>query len=297
MHDDQLHVDLDIARRLITEQFPQWRDEPIAEIAPAGTVNAIYRIGDALTARFPLRPEAPGVAVELLRTEASALAEFAACSPFPAPEPVAIGLPAPGYPSPWSVQTWLPGEAASPGGLGHSGVFARDIAVLIRALRRADTRGRGFSGRGRGGDLQAEDEWMASCLRQSEGLLEVPPLRALWADFRLLPPGGVNVMCHGDLIPGNLLVRGDRLSGVLDGGGFSPADPALDLVAAWHMFEPAARAALREAVGSDDTEWRRGAAWAFAQAMGLAWYYRESNPVMSALGRSTLTRILHAPDL
>jgi hypothetical protein len=31
--------------------------------------------------------------------------------------------------------------------------------------------------------------------------------------------------------------------------------------------------------------------------MGLVWYYRRSNPVMSALGRSTLTRVLDDPEL
>lgn len=35
----------------------------------------------------------------------------------------------------------------------------------------------------------------------------------------------------------------------------------------------------------------------FQQAMGLVWYYRESNPEMSALGRSTLGRILSDPEI
>jgi aminoglycoside phosphotransferase (APT) family kinase protein len=104
-------------------------------------------------------------------------------------------------------------------------------------------------------------------------------------------------MTHGDLIPPNLLVRDGRLAGVLDGGGFGPADPSLDLVAAWHLLDPRPRRALREALAADDLEWRRGAAWAFLQSMGLVWYYRRSNPVMSALGRSTLTRVLDDPEL
>src|SRR5690348_15673449 len=108
MHEDQLHVDVDIARRLISEQFPQWRNEPISELATAGTVNAIYRIGDEAAARFPLRPDDAGTGPGLLRAEATALAEFAAYSPFPAPRPVAIGSPGSGYPSHWSVQTWVP---------------------------------------------------------------------------------------------------------------------------------------------------------------------------------------------
>jgi len=41
----------------------------------------------------------------------------------------------------------------------------------------------------------------------------------------------------------------------------------------------------------DDLEWARGQAWAFQQAMGLVWYYRDSNPTMSEMGRRTLEQI------
>jgi len=92
-----------------------------------------------------------------------------------------------------------------------------------------------------------------------------------------------------------VLVQDGRLVGVLDGGGFGPADPALDLVAAWHLLEPGPRAELRHALGCGEVEWKRGMAWAFQQAMGLVWYYLESNPPMSRLGRRTLDRILAAP--
>jgi aminoglycoside phosphotransferase (APT) family kinase protein len=99
-------------------------------------------------------------------------------------------------------------------------------------------------------------------------------------------------MSHGDLIPGNVLVRDGRLVGVLDAGGFGPADPALDLVSAWHLLDRRPREQLKAAMGCGDVEWARGMAWAFQQAMGLVWYYVRSNPVMSRLGRRTLDRIL-----
>ena len=101
-------------------------------------------------------------------------------------------------------------------------------------------------------------------------------------------------MTHGDLIPGNLLVADGRLTGVLDVGGLGPADPALDLVAAWHLLEPGPRQAFRDALGCGDLEWARGSAWAFEQAMGLVWYYAESNPAMSHTGRRTLERLTAA---
>jgi aminoglycoside phosphotransferase (APT) family kinase protein len=123
------------------------------------------------------------------------------------------------------VQTWLSGDVATPNGLATSATFAMDLASLVGALRAADTGGRHFAGNGRGGNLEDSDEWMAVCFRESEDMLPVDQLRSLWATFRALPAAGPDMMTHGDLIPGNLLVDGEHLVGVIDGGNFGPADP------------------------------------------------------------------------
>jgi phosphotransferase family enzyme len=97
-----------------------------------------------------------------------------------------------------------------------------------------------------------------------------------------------------DLVPGNVLVAGGRLAGVLDVGCFGAADPALDLIGAWTLLAAGPRLLLRDALRCTDLDWERGKAWAFQQAMGLVWYYAETNPVMSRLGRVTLDRIQSA---
>lgn len=296
MHDDQVDVTAETVAALIREQFTQWSGKAIRLVASTGTVNATFRIGDDLSARFPLRPVDAAEALEALEREARASAELAQVSPFPAPEPVALGQPGAGYPMPWSVQTWLPGTVAFDADPSGSDAFAEDLAAFITALRDADTRGRPFGGEGRGGVLAHHDGWMAKCFEESEGLLDVPRLRQVWSRFRELPRTGADVMSHGDLIPGNVLVAGDRLSGVLDTGGFGPADPALDLVSAWHLLRPGPREVLRKTLDCDDLEWERGKAWAFQQAMGVVWHYAESNPTMSGMGRRTLDRVLESTE-
>ncbi|ONI75650.1 aminoglycoside phosphotransferase [Kribbella sp. ALI-6-A] len=296
MHADQVDVTTATVAALIHEQFPQWSGKAIRLLPSTGTVNAIFRIGDDLSARFPLRLAEADEVLAVLQQEARASAELAQVSPFPVPEPVALGEPGSGYPMPWSVQTWLPGTIAFDADPSGSDAFAEDLAAFIAALRNADTRGRLFSGEGRGGVLTHHDEWMAKCFDESEGLLDVPRLRELWSHFRELPRTSADVMSHRDLIPGNVLVTGDRLSGVLDTGSFGPADPALDLVGAWHLLQAGPRQVLRQTLGCDDLEWERGKAWAFQQAMGLVWYYVESNPTMSGMGRRTLARILESME-
>ncbi|WP_217185602.1 aminoglycoside phosphotransferase family protein [Streptomyces sp. AC495_CC817] len=294
MHVDQVNVTTETVESLVREQFSRWSGRTIRRVPSNGTVNAIFRIGDDLSARLPLRPADPDEALAVLEREALASAELARVSPFPVPEPVALGEPGAGYPMPWSVQTWLPGTVASDADPSGSDAFAEDLAAFVAALRDTGTRGRVFDGDNRGGVLTDHDEWMATCFAQSEDLLDVPRLRRLWSRLRELPRTSADVMSHGDLIPGNVLVAGDRLCGVLDTGGFGPADPALDLVGAWHLLRTGPREVLRRALGCDDLEWERGKAWAFEQAMGLVWYYVESNPPMSAMGRRTLARLLES---
>jgi aminoglycoside phosphotransferase (APT) family kinase protein len=258
MHPDQLTVSLATVRRLVDALQP-------------GDVGATRR---------------------WLESEARAARELLGRTRFRTTEPVAVGEPGEGFPLPWSVQTWLPGVSATDQDPGGSVAFAHDLAEFIAGVRAIDTGGRGFDGKGRGGDLRAHDAWMDTCFARSERLLDVPRLRRLWAALRELPRTAGDVMTHGDLIPGNVLVRDGRLAGVIDVGGLGPADPSLDLVGAWHLLEAGPRQVLRDDLACDDLAWERGKAWAFEQAMGAAWYYLESNPAMTLMGQRTLQRIL-----
>lgn len=292
MHEDQLTVHVPAVRELIDAQFPRWRGLPVAPVDSQGTVNAIFRVGEGLTARFPLRPDDPAAVRLQLEQEAEAARELVGRTRFPTPEPRAIGEPGAGYPLPWSVQTWVPGVTASEADPGSSKGFARDLAEFVLGVRAIPTGGRSFSGGGRGGVILDHEAWMETCFENSEGLVNVSLMRRLWEGMRDLPRGAdPDVMSHRDLIPGNVLVRGGRLAGVLDVGGLGPADPALDLIGAWHLLDAGPRMIFREMMGCSDIEWARGRAWAFIQAMGAVWYYVDSNPGMSRWAMRTLARV------
>lgn len=292
MHPSQLDVPLHTVRRLVADQFPQWGSLPIRQVASHGTVNALFRIGEDLVARFPLQPGDVASTRRWLEAEAAAARVLLGRTRFATPKPAGLGEPGAGYPLPWSVQTWVPGTVASENDPGHSVAFAHDLANFIQEVRAIDTHGRPFRGAGRGGDLRSHDAWMEECFQRSEGLVDVPRLRALWAELRELPRRTSDVMTHGDLTPGNVLVSHGHLNAVIDVGGLGPADPALDLVSAWHLLEAGPRSALQEDLNCDELEWARGKAWAFEQAMGAAWYYVTSNPTMSLMGQRTLNRLL-----
>ena len=292
MHDDQLTVDEGQVAALMADQLPETAGEHVQHLPGSGTVNAIFRVGARLTARFPLRADDPATTRSILEQEAAAADELRPVSPFPVPRPVHVGDPGHGYPMPWSAQTWIDGRTATPTSCADSAAVAHDLATLIGALREADTRGRRFSGGGRGGDLTDHEAWMEKCLHKCRDLIDTAALRRLWSSCQELPREDPDLMSHTDLIPGNLLIEGDRLVGVLDCGGYGAADPALDLVCAWHLLGREAREVLRVELSCPDLQWERGKAWAFEQAMGAYWYYLDTNPPMAHMGRTTLARLL-----
>ena len=88
MHADQLHVDAQTVRRLVEVQFPQWRALPVTQLRTAGTVNAIFRIGEDLAARFPLVGQDPAQGRASLVAEAQATRELADAATVPTSLPV-----------------------------------------------------------------------------------------------------------------------------------------------------------------------------------------------------------------
>ena len=101
------------------------------------------------------------------------------------------------------------------------------------------------------------------------------------------PPSWV----HGDLHPGNLLVEGARLSGVIDFGDLTAGDPATDVAVAWMLLGPEPRAALRTGLGVDDATWARGRGWALAHSMAVLAHSTDDS-AMAAMARRTLGAVL-----
>jgi aminoglycoside phosphotransferase (APT) family kinase protein len=294
MHAGQLNVATEHVAELIREQFPDWLALPIREVPSHGTVNALFRIGDGLVARFPILPGDPAEVRRELEDEADAARRLRAMSPYPTPEPVAIGAPSEVYPLPWAVYSWVDGTIAYDADVAGSPAFAEDLARFVLALRAEPTEGRVFTGAWRGGLLTSQDEFVADGLEHSRGMIDVHGLARLWSELRTTPRTEPDVWTHRDLMPGNLLVKDGRLAGIIDVGTFTVSDPAMDLQPAWNLLDANARPAFRAALGSGDDEWRRGMGWAFAQAIGCLWYYVETNPVMSRTAHHTLTALLTA---
>jgi aminoglycoside phosphotransferase (APT) family kinase protein len=103
---------------------------------------------------------------------------------------------------------------------------------------------------------------------------------------------GAPTWVHSDLMPSNLLLSEGRLTGVIDFATVGIGDPACDLIVAWNLLPPSARAVFRDIVDVDEATWMRGRGWALSMALTQLPYYRHTNPVISANARHVIGEIL-----
>lgn len=294
MHADEADIDSDLVQRLLRGQFPHWGDLPLERVASGGTVNAIYRLGGALTVRLPRTASG----TRALEWEARWLRRLAPLLPVSIPSVVAIGTPGAGYPWPWAVHRWIEGETAVEGRLASPGLLARDLAEFVVAMRevRLPHAPRAY----RGVPLATVDAPARAAieeLRHTSEPFDAGAALAAWERALAAPAwAGDPRWVHSDLMPSNLLVTGGRLAAVLDFSTAGTGDPACDLIPAWNLLPAGARGTFRAVAGLDDATWLRGQGWALSMAVIQLPYYRATNQVISANARHVIAEVLGTGD-
>ncbi|MEU0850176.1 aminoglycoside phosphotransferase family protein [Streptomyces flaveolus] len=289
-------IDDGLVRRLVAGRFPRWAGLPVRRYPSGGTVNAMYRLGDRMVVRLPL---VEGGAADVV-AERHWLPRLAPLLPTSVPEVVGAGEPAEGYPWPWSVYRWLPGEIPEEGALSDPVGLAEDLAGFVAAMRSITLPGAPPAYRG--GPLASLD---ASTRAAIEELRRIPredvdadAVTAVWDDALRAPARDAPpVWLHADLMPGNLLIEAGRLSSVIDFGCAGVGDPACDLFPAWNLLPAGAREVFREALGVDDATWRRGRGRTLSQALIALPYYHRTNPAMARNARHVIRAVLEETGL
>jgi aminoglycoside phosphotransferase (APT) family kinase protein len=255
-----------LVRRLLRSQFPQWAHLPVEPASLNGWDNTTFRLGEELSVRLPTAERyTPQV-----DKEHEWLPRLAPLLPLPIPIPLAKGAPAEGYPWPWSVYRWLDGEPAAMAPITDRRAFAADLGRFLAAMHRADAAGGPEPGEHnffRGGSLSVYDAETRAALAALSDEVDARAAATVWREALASTWGRPPVWVHGDVAPGNLLVRDGRLRAVIDFGCAAVGDPACDLAIAWTFIDGDARTAFRAALPLDDGTWARGRGWALWKAL------------------------------
>lgn len=280
-----------LAHRLVTKQFPQWARLPVRPVTLGGWDNRTFHLGDDMLLRFPSAEE---YAVQVEK-EQFWLPKLQSSLPLPIPEPIGLGKPAYNYPWKWSIYRWLEGDTAASVQISDKRQLATTLGQFLRALQKIDLKGGTTPGPHnfyRGGPLSTYDAETRRALSILRHKIDTKSATKVWdagvATEWQHPP----VWVHGDMSPGNLLVKRNQLSAVIDFGMLAVGDPACDLTIAWTLFEPEFRNTFRDVFSFDDDTWARGRAWALWKALIVMANMTETNPVESAQSRRVVTEIM-----
>lgn len=292
MHPDEVVTDAALVARLVATQMPHWAGMPVDPVTSSGTDNALYRLGDELVVRMPRIPGAIGQ----IAKEAEWLPVLATHLPLAIPVPLAVGAPGEGYPWSWSVGRWIVGADAITRPPEDRTRAADDLGAFVTVLRSIDATGGpvpGESNFGRGVALARRDDGTRSAIAELGARVDADGAARAWQDALDAPPwSGPGVWIHGDLQPGNLLLRDDRLTAVIDFGGLGVGDPAYDVMPGWTLFAGESRERFRLASGVDDATWLRGRGLALSVALVALPYYWSSNPTIKAASIETIAQVL-----
>ncbi len=311
LHADEVPIDRGLVEILLHRQHPEYSGLALRPAPAQGTDNVVFRLGDDLAVRLPRKPGA----VSSLLVERDWLPRLAPALPLAVPVPVAAGEPDQGYPFPWAVCAWLPGEP-----IGRPGLDAAESNALVgfvAALQAQPADGGPIVPPGRrAGPMAGYDQTFRTALAAMEALqrsdrieadVDLTAARRVWQEALDAPAWvGPGVWVHRDLIAANLIRSSTgagessgerRLSGVIDFGGLAVGDPAGNLMTIFHVVAAADRAGFVAEVGAGPATVARARGWALVQGLEALPYYLDTHPGMVAMAEQVLSAVLDpGPD-
>jgi len=285
----KLEIDVSLVRRLLV-QFPQWADLPVKRVEFDGWDNTTFRLGEDLSVRLPSAQAYAGQ----VEKEHRWLPRLAAHLPLSIPVPLAMGVPANGYPWHWSVYRWLEGENATIKSIADLQQFATALAQFLAALQRIDPADGPPPGQHnffRGGPLTTYDSETRDAIATLRGRIDADAVTAVWEAALRATWHGPPVWLHGDVSAGNLLVEKGRLNAVIDFGCTAVGDPACDLTIAWTLLSGESRDAFRAALPLDRATWARGRGWALWKGL-ITLVKHTTNPTKARNARGVIDEVL-----
>lgn len=255
-----MEINLMLAKKLISSQFPQWETLLIHPVKQSGWDNCTFHLGEEMTIRLPSNEEyAPQILKEVHWLPI--LRKGVACQ---ITTPLALGQPCEYFPWHWSINRWIEGETASVELIQNLSQFAQDLGSFLTDFQRINSAGGPIAGAHnfyRGGDLLVYDNEMRLAISKIENKNEQEIATQLWTDALSSRWNNKPVWVHGDFAIGNILVRNGKLNAIIDFGQLAIGDPACDLAIAWNLFTGESRATFRKAIPLDKPTWIRAMGW------------------------------------
>ena len=267
MNDQLIIPTLELAHKLIAEQFPEYANLPITSVEKQGHDNRTYRLGNDLLIRMPT---AENYALKVPK-EQELLPKLAPHLSIDIPVPIKMGIPCKDYPYPFSIYKWLDGTSINLLALDDEAKekLAIDLARFLKELQSIH----GIQGPEpgqhnwwRGDHVSVYDQGAREQIAKLADIINTDRAIKLWDQACKTSWNKTPVWIHGDLAVGNMLINDGKLSAIIDFGGMALGDPACDLVIAWTFFTGKSRDIFIQDMSLDQDTWARARGWALWKA-------------------------------
>ena len=257
----------DLAYKLIQEQFPEYAHLPITSVEKQGHDNRTYRLGNDLLIRIPT-DESYALKVP---KEYNLLPKLEPHLTVNIPKPIKIGRVSQTFPYPFSIYQWLEGTSINLLVLDDQTLehLAHDLARFLKELqsiKNIDGPTPGQHNWWRGDHVSVYDKNIRKQIEELSTNINGQKAIDLWERACKTNWGESSVWIHGDVAIGNILLKNNRLSAIIDFGGMSLGDPACDLVIAWTYFKGNSRSIFIREMALDEDTWLRARGWALWKA-------------------------------
>lgn len=286
-----------LVKKLINEQFPQWKNLSVKPVAVSGWDNRTFHLGDEMLVRLPSAEQY----VAQVAKEQTWLPQLAPQLTTPIPSPIAQGQASTLFPWPWSVYQWIEGKSANLTSLNNDDLIgiATQLAQFINELHAINPKAGpepGWHNYYRGAHISFYNEQTQIVLPQLASLVDVDKAQMVWDQAVASTWSKPSVWVHGDLVSDNIVVNSKhQLAAVIDFGCLGIGDPACDLAPAWVLFHGKSREAFRSLLDFDNGTWDRARGWALWKA--LVWlkkFIKENEHLKANEQKRIITEVLHS---
>jgi aminoglycoside phosphotransferase (APT) family kinase protein len=247
-------------KKIIEESFPQYKNLPIKEVKFQGHDNRTFHLGDNLLIRLPSHERYS----KSIEKEYFILNYIKSHFSTKITESVHIGMPCEFYPYNFLINKYIEGKSLNEIKLLDKKEFILDLCKFLNELWNIDINVNY--------DLKPDNRGSHVGLYAYE-LLE---LLNIYEKHLILKPKDIikkinpilgtfcekRVFIHGDLLPGNIIIKNNKLEAIIDWGCGAIGDPACDVIIAYMYFNKHERKIFKDNLYIDEDTYNRGKIWA-----------------------------------
>lgn len=234
-------------KKIITNQFPEYNNLEIKEVEKQGHDNFTFRLGDSLVARFPQKEKYDAAIAkdfELLKHINQYIKKYKI------PIPINLGKPSKEYSYHFLISQYINGSTVT-----HEIIDLNEILLELHSVPPINiTPSRTNFYRGAHPNIYKQQT--LELLKKYNLSVNHNQLNKYYSSSWNNPP----VLVHGDLMPSNIIIKNNKINGIIDWECSTFGDPACDLIIYWlhnNIVKP----------NVDEETYYRGAIWALWKAL------------------------------